>query len=370
MFNSVALDVVIGLVVIYLLYSLLATVLSEMIASLLGLRARNLKEAISRMLNDHQAQGLIRRFLNSVRIMKSPDNPVINSFYNNPEIKYLGSSGLFRKPSSIKAESFSKALVDELSGNGSVTRDKINAVLKISAQNSENDQARVAQRGALERETAGYILSLWEEAEADITKFRRLLEDWFNRTMEQATEWYKRKIQLVLLVLGFCLAWVFCADTFVIVRNLSNDKKAREQMVSLADSYLKSGLPARDTALLEIRKKLDSDIANANTILGPGGWLPKSVRVTFDPRTKEKTYAPQLDPRSLSATHRKTSNGTITFTFGDRLGYLFRLAYHHFFGFLITAIAISLGAPFWFDLLNKVMKLRTSVKVKPEIREK
>ena len=30
-------------------------------------------------------------------------------------------------------------------------------------------------------------------------------------------------------------------------------------------------------------------------------------------------------------------------------------------GWLITALAISLGAPFWFDLLNKLMKLRSSV---------
>ena len=54
MFNSVALDVVIGLVLFYLLYSLLATVLSELIATWLGLRARNLKEAIDRMLNDER----------------------------------------------------------------------------------------------------------------------------------------------------------------------------------------------------------------------------------------------------------------------------------------------------------------------------
>ncbi len=365
MFNSVALDVVIGLIFIYLLYSLLGTVVSEMIASVLGLRARNLKEAISRMLNDDKAQSLIGRFFSSIRILKSPKNKVISSFYNNPEIKYLGSSGLFRKPSSIKAESFSKALVDELSGDGPVTGDKINTVLRFSADNSKSTGA---QGGALEGESAGYILGLWQEAGADLAKFRRLLEDWFNRTMEQATEWYKRKIQLVLLILGFCMAWFFYADTFVIVQKLSNDKNARQQIVSLANAYMQSGLAARDTSLMEIKKKLDADIANANTILGLGGWLPKSVRVAFDPKTKEKTYTPQLDPNSLSVTHRKISNGTLIFTFGDKLGYLFRLAYHHFFGFLITAIAISLGAPFWFDLLNKVMKLRTSVKVKPEKR--
>lgn len=344
MFNSVALNVVIGLVFIYLLYSLLGTVLSEMIASVLGLRARNLKEAISRMLNDDRAISPTKRILNSLNVMKSADNKVVNSLYNNPEIKYLGGTGLYRNPSSINPESFSKALVDVLIGDKKI---------------------KSLKAGILEPETAGYVQDLWEEAQADIAKFRLLLEDWFNRTMEKASEWYKRKIQLVLLILGFCMAWFFYADTFVIVKKLSNDKNAREQMVSLANAYMQSNLAAKDTSLIEIKKKLDTDIANANTILGLGGWLPKSVGVVMDTKTKEKTYTPQLDPNSLSATHQKISNGTITFTFGDKLGYLLRLACNHFFGFLITAIAVSLGAPFWFDLLNKVMKLRTSAKVKP-----
>jgi hypothetical protein len=32
------------------------------------------------------------------------------------------------------------------------------------------------------------------------------------------------------------------------------------------------------------------------------------------------------------------------------------------FGWLITALAISLGAPFWFDLLNKFINLRNAGK--------
>jgi hypothetical protein len=31
-------------------------------------------------------------------------------------------------------------------------------------------------------------------------------------------------------------------------------------------------------------------------------------------------------------------------------------------GWLLTALAITLGAPFWFDLLNKIMVIRSTVK--------
>jgi hypothetical protein len=36
----------------------------------------------------------------------------------------------------------------------------------------------------------------------------------------------------------------------------------------------------------------------------------------------------------------------------------------HFLGWLLTALAISLGAPFWFDLLNKLIVVRSTVKPK------
>ena len=97
MFDNVALNVVIGLVFIYLLYSLLATVLSEIIATYLGLRARNLKEAVDRMLNDSEDdKGFFAKLWDSLKLTKNPTNPRIDKFYSNPEIKYLGSTGVFK----------------------------------------------------------------------------------------------------------------------------------------------------------------------------------------------------------------------------------------------------------------------------------
>ena len=39
----------------------------------------------------------------------------------------------------------------------------------------------------------------------------------------------------------------------------------------------------------------------------------------------------------------------------------FRSIFYSLIGWLVTALALSLGAPFWFDLLNRLMKLRGSV---------
>ena len=41
--------------------------------------------------------------------------------------------------------------------------------------------------------------------------------------------------------------------------------------------------------------------------------------------------------------------------------YLWSVVWNNIWGYIVTALFISLGAPFWFDLLNKIVKLRTSV---------
>lgn len=394
MFNNVALDVVIGLVFIYLLYSLLATVIAEIIATKLGLRARNLKEAIDRMLNDEDKDDNENHFWprlwDSLKLMKNPKNPIIKNFYNHPEIKYLGSTGIFKNPSSFKAVSFSKTILYILSGEGAADKLKIESKLKklcnlLENQKSTNpDEKLRTEEIIFDSETAQYVKSLWDESYGDIVKFKLQLENWFDRTMEQATEWYKRKIQLVLLIIGFMLAWFFNADTFTIVHKLSNDKGAREQMVKLASAYVENNkgkistaptdstitkadmdnYNARLDSLSAVKKQLEVDIANANTVLGSGAWLPDTVMVTTDAVSKKTVYAPALDEKVLLKGRAGVipPNGKLSISTCDKWGYLFGLFLPHFFGFLITAIAISLGAPFWFDLLNKLMQLRSSTK--------
>lgn len=384
MFSNTAFDVVIGLLFIYLLYSLLATVLAEIIATNLGLRARNLKEAIDRMLNDEHEYnygGHLSKLLNnwlgkrlhrlwdSLRMMKNPKNPVINNFYNHPEIKYLGSSGLFKNPSSFKAVSFSKTLLYQLNGTGTLDLNKIEAALREKAPE------------VLGAETAAYVLSMWEDSEKNIVKFKQQLEAWFDRTMEQATEWYKRKIQFVLFIIGFILALIFNADTLVIVKTLSNDKEAREQLVKLTSAYIEShpgpqpvaanldlkGLHGsyseKTDSLWAVKSKLEADINSANTILGLGSWLPDSVAVSIDKPSGQLAFHPAIEASLIQYRRpQEYVHGYISFTSNDKWKYFGNILRTHLWGFLLTAIAISLGAPFWFDLLNKMMKLRTSVK--------
>ena len=49
-------------------------------------------------------------------------------------------------------------------------------------------------------------------------------------------------------------------------------------------------------------------------------------------------------------------------------GWLSQIGWH-WMGWLITALALSLGAPFWFDLLNKFIVVRSTVKPKEKSQD-
>jgi len=368
MLNNVALDVVIGLVFIFLLYSLFATVISEIIATALGLRARNLMESIGQMLEDEKDMSKLEKVIDSLRLMKKPDGTFVNNFYKLPEIKKLKNTGFSSLPSVLRCGSFSRAICQKLFGAGFIDKETIEAKIEEGG-------------GILSPETKVYVLNLWKDAYGDIDKFKVSLEHWFDRSMEQCTEWYKRKIQVVLIVLGFLMAWFFNADTIGIIHKLSTDKKAREEMVTMATAYIQNNknVPVAATgatdssavrdfnqkldSLFKIKVQLDKDIAKANSLLGSGSWPPDSVMV-LDSTTGKRVYIPELDAIAASRidTLSKIALGKYyKFESCDKWSYFFSMFQTHFIGFLITAIAISLGAPFWFDMLNKLIQLRTSI---------
>jgi hypothetical protein len=137
MINNPALDVAIGLVFIYAIYSLIATVGTEIVSTLLQLRGKNLKKGIMRMLDN----GPVPR--------KSNDNPTDNQtlklednlsprFLNQPEIRFLGritKSGKERCPSYIKPATFTRALLNSLDYTYSDSTNLSSLKTKLNADN-------------------------------------------------------------------------------------------------------------------------------------------------------------------------------------------------------------------------------------------
>ncbi|MNS26991.1 hypothetical protein D3C72_589270 [compost metagenome] len=377
MFGSIVLDVVIGLVFIYLLYSLLATILQEIIATWLGFRAKILERAIIRMLSDiseGSAKGFWARYYDRIKsfvalfvppnlapttkIVEGHNTTLANAFYKHPLIKYLAEDTWHDKPGYINAQNFSKVIVDLLKGIDHDSDEsqmlRIQKILKTGKVPIKTKDGEIEIQ--LDEETLSFLRGLVEDAEFELEKFKHLLEGWFNDTMERATGWYKRHIQLVLLIIGFGISFAFNVDSIQIAQKLMKDKDARDKMVELAGNFNENAQRTKFEIYRTIR-----DTVTEDTAMGK-----RMDTLLVNRATSLVKKADSLLSTDLNKAHEilGLKKGIIECEGGHFWGkigcYLKAIP-----GYLITALALSLGAPFWYDLLNKLMQLRGAGK-KPE----
>jgi hypothetical protein len=173
------------------------------------------------------------------------------------------------------------------------------------------------------------------------------VERWFDGMMDRTGGWYKRKIQVVQLVVGLALALSLDIDLVLIARALWVDSALRSAVVAQAETAAQAPQPS-NVSVDEARRRL----TGLNLPLRGSCTAPSSSTGTTRPwwcDEVERTTRQYAIPRTPWTVPLQT----------DPLRWL---------GWLMTALATSLGAPFWFDLLNKVINLRSSGKLPKEER--
>lgn len=367
MINSGILDIIIGLVFIYLLYSLLATIIQEIISSHFGFRGKMLERAIFRMLEDENK--FDSKFSSIFFLFKKSGNggkrnSVSGAFYRHPLIKFLGENNSRSKPAYLNRDCFSKVMVDLLRGENVKPGNDVKSLI----QNSLNDGKLNWGGAGISEETLSFLNSIWADAQGDVVKFRENLENWFDETMDRASGWYKKHIQFILFFVGLAIAIVFNVDTLKIVNKLEKDPKLREQLVQQADAFVKAH-PDLDITLMEkeieykkamiVNQKTDSAIntSSTNTVIKDSLELEK-YKLLKARRDTLLSRAESLIKKDIKSVQH--SLGMEWEGYDWKSGWVVPLL-KSLLGWIVTAIALSLGAPFWFDLLNKLMKLRGSV---------
>lgn len=293
-----SLEVVIGLILIILFYSLLTTIVMELISSFFSFRGKHLEKILKMILSsDDKREEILEAFKN---------NPV----YEQLSGKYFGKK---TPPSYLKAESFRAILLKVLNnrGEGGSLEEKIETLPDENLKQS--------------------LLQLLEQANYNYSHFITSVEGWYDDIMDRASGWYKRNVQLFLLLLGFVVAVIFNVDTLSIYNNLAKASDADlDRLVALAESVSRKDLYVRREGVDSLAGMREDTLYSLNTQLYE--YIEENIQELDD-------------PIGIGWEHYEPTT--------DLFFWLFKI-----FGWLITAVAISKGAPFWFDLLKKVVSFR------------
>jgi hypothetical protein len=334
MLNSTTLEVAIGMALIYLLLSLLCTAINEAVAGILGSRAKNLEKGIKSLFTDGlktaESTGGNGAVIPAVTLAEAIyEHGLVQSLYKstvserpNNWFNKFGSS----LPSYIPARTFSSALLDILFPPSdpvpAPTVAGANAPVApvVAAAGLPADLSTMLARVKALPDSKGKeaILALVSQAGGDITKTRQAFENWFNDGMDRAAGWYKRKTQLVLFFIGLIIAVFLNVDSIMIGRALWTNPALRSYAIAAAEQY------AGDKSKAMPSQNAPKDLAVLQSLALPIGWDTS--------KHPWMNNEPGVSP-------------------------VFVLA-----GWLLTAIAMTLGAPFWFDTLNKFMVVRSTIK--------
>lgn len=296
LFNSTVLDVIIGLVFVYLLLAIMCTAANEFISGLLKSRPKMLRKALTQLLDGQGTSS------------DKSAGAFVQDFYKHPLI-----TGMMRgnkHPAYLSARTFSTVVTGVIAAGNDVAP-TIQGLKAGLDSLPDGDVKKV-------------LLALFQRSGNDLESAYKAIEEWFNDSMDRVTGWYKRNSQIWVVCIAIVITVLSNADTIQITKRLWKDPLLRNKVVAEAQNRTKKPPP---------------------TVEYPDKDDPTDPKVT-----EGNTVSPQEEEllKGLLGWQEKA------FSAADIPG--------HLLGWLLTILAVSLGAPFWFDMLNKLINIRSAGK--------
>ena len=312
---------------------LVCSALAEAWAHLRATRSKNLREAVARLLGENPKDATNEK----VAAQKAP---LTTAFYADPRIvalkgKKIG-TGTDRDPSYVHRRTFSDVAIDVIAGLAPDDHPGAHA-LRAKLERARAEAPNVAA-------PATTMLGFLDDVLGDREKFTERVATWFDDTMERASGWYRRRTRIVLLVAGLLLAAFANADSFRIVRVAQQNPAVREALVAQGAALGQSG----DAD--ELRSDLQAVRDEAAKLESVLGWTREDWNASFAVLGLDV----DSDEPSKIAESEDDADDDGRGTVGALLSKLI--------GILVTGIALSLGAPFWFNALQWLLSIRNSVR--------
>jgi hypothetical protein len=198
----------------------------------------------------------------------------------------------------------------------------------------------------------------------DLELVRRNMEEWFNNAMNRLTGWYKRRCIFTTLVVGVLMASIINVDSINLVNRLWKEPDLRIAILSNIETIL-----SQDNSSSTAIGQLSAIQEQFSEISLPVGWLGSpvvsalsmdanlSTTCTLFPQKENEVYGVLISGDCYPVINAPQVT--------DLTGWFIKL-----FGILISGLAASPGASFWFDLLKKVINVRLTGGNPSEIKTK
>lgn len=357
MFGSLALEIAVGLFLFFLLFSLICTALQEMVTSLCGLRFRSLEKGLLALLEDEKlaqrvlASPAIERLMHP-HVREARRQLAAGTSRPTPlsRLRRFFSKG--RGPSYIPSNVFVAALLEALLKAEAEDRKP-----ETGAQGRADDKSLPAcQLFEDARDLIGKIpksspmrqslLLALNRTSNDLEAVQNELSTWFDQTMDRVSGWYRRQIKLITLCIAAVLAIGLNANAIQIAIALAENQALRISVLRTAGGVFdvmepqgaaRSAGGATDSvtftlpAVLSPSSREGADFIESGVAQFPVGW------------GDECAFA------MVGAADPAADCGPWWVNLIEAIG-----------GWLATIAAASLGAPFWFNLLDKLVRIRGS----------
>ena len=323
------LDLVVGIIFIFFLLSIICSSIVEMILTVRRVRAQVL------------GRWLLTIF--DTKITDADNNQVAlgQEIMDHCAVTALSPKG--SAPSYIDSKNFVSALLDKITTFSKVVNPtSIDQIIESVATTTAISEELRRSFLIYANEAKDTFTALTEKTTGAIEMFQSKIESWYNSNMDRISGTmktkYTRRFTFITAVLVCAL---LNADTVEISQYLYNNPEARTQLA--AEAYKTGADDSIKQDMQRIKESLNTSAVN-DTVKLTLTQLQDSINAKMESVNKAKAALQESIPLGWSK---------IEFAKLKNFNWILKLI-----GMAITIVAIMMGAPFWFDVLNKISNLR------------
>jgi hypothetical protein len=371
------LEVAIGVATVMLLLSMAVTVITQFILTVFNQRGQHLLRGVGDLV--HQLDPSVDRNVSS---------KIAETLLKHP----LLAGNLGRAGDVVHREELTTLLIDLASGSGSFGNIPLKgtaaAILKKNGIDDPTATLDAVRDFSMQLEEASpelathvrHSMAILRAAES---KYVAKINAWFDQTIDRVSQRFTTSTRAITIVIGLLVAFGLQVDTIELVDRLSLDDSLRAKVVAMAPAIEQTastvqgvatqapnGADAGDKQAIvgKSSPSASGTVTPPNTAGVSGSVASSAAPASTNPAGpvggQTKGQARGQDQQIGDYYRQLSAAGLIAFPSAQSFSTATLLKKSP--GVLLTAILLSLGAPFWYNTLASLLKLRSAVAQKDD----